>query len=97
VLILGGNQGNKVSRKYYPKSRVLGYRTYKMPRKTAAKSTTVQAAGVGLGGVGGTIGTILAGLDGQAQLLGLAMMGITALAFAWIARERLKKWAEGDR
>jgi len=97
VLILGGNQGNKVSRKYYPKSRVLGYRTYKMPRKTVAKSTTVQAAGVGFGGAAGAAGTILAGLDGQAQLLGLAMMGVTALALAWIARERLKKWAEGDR
>jgi len=97
VLILGGNQGNAVSRKYYPKSRLLGYRTYKMPRTSVSQSSTVQAAGVGMAGVGTTAGTILSGLDGNAQLLGLAMMGIAALAFAWIFRERLKKWGQGDR
>lgn len=28
ILVLGGNQDNQVSYKYYPKSKVLGYRTF---------------------------------------------------------------------
>jgi len=36
-------------------------------------------------------------LDGIAQLVALSLMGVIVLAAMWIFRERLHKWAAGDR
>lgn len=48
IKVLGGNQANAVNIKYYPKSRLLGYR---WPYKSIVKSKTAASA-AGLGSVG---------------------------------------------
>lgn len=97
VVVLGGNQGDKVSKAEYPISRLLGVRRVKEPRSTPAQSTTVQASAAqavaaATGGV-----TAVAALDGQAQIIALVCAAVVGLAAVWIMRERLKKWAMGDR
>jgi len=36
-------------------------------------------------------------LSGTAQIVAMVFCGIVVLAALWIMRERLRKWAEGDR
>jgi peptidoglycan L-alanyl-D-glutamate endopeptidase CwlK len=69
----------------------------KAARKSAAQSTTMQAgfiqvASAGAGGV-----TAVSSLSGTAQIVALVLCGVIVLAAAWIMRERLRKWVEGDR
>jgi hypothetical protein len=65
--------------------------------KSIAKSTTVQASAVQIvSGVGAGVAAV-GGLDGTAQIVAIALAGVMVLAAAWIMRERIKKWAEGDR
>lgn len=66
-------------------------------RTSAAQSSTVQASAVQIvSGAGAGVAAVGA-LDGTAQIVAIAFVGIMMLAAAWIMRERLKKWAEGDR
>ena len=66
-------------------------------RTSAAQSTTVQASAVQVvSGAGAGIAAIGA-LDGTAQIVVIGLVGVMMLAAAWIMRERLRKWAEGDR
>jgi len=61
------------------------------------QSTTLQAAVAG-GAAGATgVVTAVSSLDGNAQMLVIAAAVVSALALAWIARERIRKWAAGDR
>jgi hypothetical protein len=39
----------------------------------------------------------LSALDSTAQYIVLAFAGVVVLAGIWIMRERLRKWAGGDR
>jgi peptidoglycan L-alanyl-D-glutamate endopeptidase CwlK len=67
------------------------------PRTSAAQSTTVQASAVQIvSGAGAGIAAV-GGLDGTAQIVALAFAGVMMLAALWIMRERLRKWADGDR
>lgn len=67
------------------------------PRSSAAQSTTVQASAVQIvSGAGAGIAAV-GSLDGTAQIVVLAFAGIIVLAGLWIMRERLRRWAEGDR
>ena len=73
------------------------YPAKKVARKSAAQSTTmragfIQVASAGAGGV-----TAVSSLSGAAQIVALVLCGIIVLAAAWIMRERLRKWVEGDR
>jgi len=97
VLVLGGNQGNEVSIKPYPTGRLLGVRRAKVVRKSAAASTTVQASATTIGASLGTAVTAVSALDGTAQYIVLGFAGVIVLAGAWIMRERIRKWAAGDR
>jgi len=68
-----------------------------MPRDTPVESSTMQAgfiqvASAGAGGV-----TAVSALSGTAQIVAMVFCGIVVLAALWIMRERLRKWAEGDR
>jgi peptidoglycan LD-endopeptidase CwlK len=66
-------------------------------RTNAAQSTTVQASAVQIvSGAGAGVAAVGA-LDGTAQIVALAFAGIIVLAGLWIMRERLRKWADGDR
>ena len=42
-------------------------------------------------------GTAVGALDGTAQIIALVFDGIVILAGLWVMRERIRKWAEGDR
>ena len=95
VVVLGGNQRNQVSEARYPRDRVLGFR--RMTRVSRAQSTTLQAAGGAAGtAVLGAI-PVIGQLDPTAQIILAGTVGVVVLAAAWIARERLKLWAEGIR
>jgi uncharacterized protein (TIGR02594 family) len=97
VLVLGGNQGNKVSIAEYPISRLLTVRRAPQARASAARSTTIQASAAQLGAAATGGVTAIAALDGQAQIIALVCTGVIALAAVWIMRERLKKWSAGVR
>jgi peptidoglycan L-alanyl-D-glutamate endopeptidase CwlK len=66
-------------------------------RTSAAQSTTVQASAVQIASGAGAGIAAIGALDGTAQIVVIGLVGIIVLAAAWIMRERLKKWAEGDR
>ena len=66
-------------------------------RESAFQSTTVQASvmqiGTGLAGVW----TAITQLEGANQTVALAILGAILAGSLWIFRERLQKWANGDR
>lgn len=110
IEVLGGNQANQVNVKRYPVDRLLGVRRApgtqaptmvrvadRPAREAPAQSKTMQASAAQVvTAVGGGAGAIAA-LDGTAQIVALGIFGIMALLAAWIMRERLRKWAQGDR
>lgn len=61
------------------------------------QSTTMQA--VTGGAISGGIGAVTAvsALDGTAQIVVIVAALVAAAALAWIARERIRKFVEGDR
>jgi len=66
-------------------------------RTNPAQSTTVQASAVQIvSGAGAGIAAV-GSLNGTAQIVALAFAGVVMLAALWIMRERLLKWADGDR
>lgn len=67
------------------------------PRTSVAQSTTVQASAVQIASGAGAAVSSVAMLDGNAQLIALAFAGLIILAALWIMRERIRKWADGDR
>ena len=67
------------------------------PRSSVAQSSTVQASAVQIvSGAGAGVAAIGA-LDGTAQIVAMVFAGVIVVAALWIMRERLRKWAEGDR
>ena len=97
IWVLGGNQGNAVSIAAYSKGRLLGIRRAKQTRTNLAQSSTMQAtAATAVAGLTGA-GTAVGALDGTAQLVVIGAACIAALALIWIAKERIRKWAAGDR
>jgi zinc D-Ala-D-Ala carboxypeptidase len=66
-------------------------------RASTTQSTTVQASVVQiLSGAGASIAAI-GSLHGTAQIVVVGFVCVMMLAALWIWKERLKKWAEGDR
>jgi uncharacterized protein (TIGR02594 family) len=98
VLVLGGNQSNQVNVSKYDRGRVLGYRrTAKAERKSPAQSSTLQAtASAAVAGSSGLLAAI-GKLDPQTQIIVSVCGVVMVAALAWIARERLRKWAAGDK
>lgn len=67
------------------------------PRSSPTQSTTLRAAvGVAVTGATGTT-TAISQLEGAAQLIVIGAGALAGLFVLWIFRERLRKWAEGDR
>jgi len=66
-------------------------------RSSPAKSRTVQASVVAAGSAAGSAVTALSALDSTAQYIVLGFAGLGVLMAIWIMKERLRKWAEGDR
>ena len=69
----------------------------KKPRTSAAQSTTVQASATQIVAGAGTALTGIGYLDGTAQLLLIVLGGAIVIAGMWIFKERLRKWADGDK
>lgn len=110
ILVLGGNQKNQVRIDTYPEDRLLGVR--RAPgtsspsavlvkdgpaRANVAQSKTVQASAVQIASGAGAGIAALSSLSGTAQIVALVFAGVVVAAAAWIMRERIKKWADGDR
>lgn len=66
-------------------------------RTSPTQSRTVQASVVAAGSAAGSAVTALSALDSTAQYIVLGFAGIGILMTLWIMKERLRKWAEGDR
>jgi len=67
------------------------------PRDTPMESTTMQAGFIQIASAGAGGVSAVSALSGTAQIVALVFCGIVALAALWIMRERLRKWADGDR
>jgi predicted membrane-bound mannosyltransferase len=50
----------------------------------------------GLASSGG-VASILGALDPTAQYIVLAFLGVALIGLGWVVRERIAKWAAGDR
>lgn len=66
-------------------------------RTSAAQSTTVQASAVQIVSGAGAGVAAIGSLDGTAQIVVVGFVCVMMLAALWIWKERLKKWADGDR
>ena len=87
----------ELDRKAYPESEWRTGQPAPVERKTPAESTTVQASAVQIASGAGAAVAGLGALDGTAQLVAMIFGGVVILAGLWIMRERLRRWAEGDR
>lgn len=61
------------------------------------QSKTVQASAVQIASGAGAGIAAVGALDGTAQIVALVFVGIITLAALFIMKDRLRKWAEGDR
>jgi hypothetical protein len=66
-------------------------------RTSPAQSTTLQAGTAQIAAAGTAGVTAVGALDGTAQIIAMAALTVIVLAAAWIMRERIKRWAKGDR
>ena len=66
-------------------------------RISPVQSTTVQASALQIASGAGAGIAALGSLSGTAQVIALGFAGIVVLAGLYIMRERLRKWALGDR
>lgn len=66
------------------------------PRKEKlSQSTTLRAVAAGGAAAAAQTAAIVQSLEGNAQLVALALAGVIILSLLWIARERIRKWLEG--
>lgn len=69
-----------------------------MPGRTSKmESTTLQATAAAVASGGAGVATAVSQLDGTVQLVVIGTACVAFLALLWIARERIRKWTEGDR
>lgn len=66
-------------------------------RTSVAQSTTVQASAVQIASGAGAGIAAVGALDGTAQIVAMVFAGVVVLAALWVMRERIRRWAEGDR
>jgi peptidoglycan L-alanyl-D-glutamate endopeptidase CwlK len=66
------------------------------PRSKAQSTTLQAAAGAATAGAGG-VATVLGSLDPVAQYILLGAASLAGLFLLYIAKERIRRWGEGDR
>lgn len=87
----------ELNREAYPEGKWETQTVLPAERKSPAQSTTVQASVAQIAtGMGGAVAAIGA-LDGTAQIVALGIAAVVVIAAAWVMRERLRRWADGDR
>lgn len=67
------------------------------PERGPASSTTFQAAAGAVVAGGGGVMTALSKLDPTAQYIILGFAAFGAICIGWMVKERVKRWANGDR
>ena len=87
----------ELDRKVYPEGDWASKAKPPVERIAPSQSTTVRASAVQIASGAGAGVAAVGALDGTAQIVALAFAGVVILAALWIMRERIKKWAEGDR
>jgi len=87
----------ELNRKVYPEGDWSSKAKPPKERTSPAQSTTVQASAVQVATGVGAAASGVAALDGTAQIVALIFAGIVILAGLWVMRERIRKFAEGDR
>lgn len=98
ILLLGGNQGNAVSKASFKPNRLLGVRRMKQPRTNIAQSSTVRAVGVAQLSNAASAFSVIPQLSGPAQILAIIGFMAVGAALAYVYLERVRKWnKEGDR
>lgn len=95
VYLLGGNQKDQVNITGYSLDRVLSVR--RMKRTNKAQSTTIQAVAGTAAASGVGYFQAFSQLDPITQYILLGTAAVSALFLIWIIRERLRRWANGDR
>lgn len=88
---------NEYAAKACPGFRVQTWLKDTPPRTSKTQSTTLRATAATAASGAAGVATAIGSLDGKAQLILIACAAVAALGLAWIARERIKKWAAGDR
>lgn len=94
---LGGNQSDQVNTKSFPRSKVIAVRRGKLQRTSKARSTTLQATAATAVAGGTAAATALSKLDPAAQYIVLACAAVGLVSLIWIAKERIRRWADGDK
>jgi len=87
----------ELERKAYPETDWKTGDAAPVERTSPVQSSTVQASAVQIASGAGAAVSGIAALDGMAQTVALIFAGVVILAGAYIMRERLRRWAEGDR
>ena len=87
----------ELDRKAYPEGDFTSKAAPPEERTSLVQSSTVQASAVQIASGAGAGIAAIGALDGQAQIVALVFAGMVVVAGLWIMRERLRKWAEGDR
>lgn len=67
------------------------------PRDSVLETKTAKGVIASATGVVGAGGTAIANMDGNAQLLLIGFLCLSAVALGWMFRNRIKGWANGDR
>lgn len=87
----------ELDRKVYPEGEWASKGKPPVERTAPSQSTTVQASAVQIASGAGAGVAALGALDGTAQVVALVFVGVIIAAALWVMRERIRKWAEGDR
>lgn len=87
----------ELDRAIYPKEDWASKATAPAERTSPTQSRTVQASAVQVATGVGAAASGVAALDGTAQIVALVFAGVVVLAALWVMRERLRRWAEGER
>lgn len=87
----------ELDRKTYPAGEWSSKAKPPVERTVPSQSTTVQASAVQIASGAGAGIAAVGALDGTAQIVAIALCGVVIVAALWIMRERLRRWANGDR
>lgn len=97
IRVLGGNQRDQVNISGYSVDQLLAVRRAKAPRAKATETKTAKVSATQIVAGASGIGTAIAALDGQAQIVAL-VGGFVLVAFGlWFFRNRIRDFAGGAR
>lgn len=87
----------ELSHDAYPKGAWVTKAKAPVEKTNVAQTGTVKATMVGAVSAAGTGLTAVSQLEGDTQKLAIGLCFVTLLMFAWIFRDRIRRWAAGER